>query len=102
MAMAFAIGLLALGFGNPTAEDLEMLLDPGFERRFHVRALSGGIRTERNDRAAVHLFSAMAHTEVERDHRAKRILGFCRSRGRPSVGGALHRPPGRLRSQVLL
>src|SRR2546426_982977 len=44
----------------------------------------------------------MVGTEVERDHRAKRILRLRRGRGRPSKGGALQRPPGRLRRQVLL
>src|SRR5215207_2913415 len=44
----------------------------------------------------------MVGAEVERDDRAKWILRFRRGRGRPSEGGALQCPPGRLRRQVLL
>jgi hypothetical protein len=43
----------------------------------------------RAPRAAVHLFIAMLRAEVERDHRAQRILRVRRGRVRPSEGGAL-------------
>src|SRR5690242_489500 len=44
----------------------------------------------------------MPRTQVEPDHRAKRIIWILRDRGGPALGGALQCSSGGLRRQILL